>query len=121
MWQRVVLACLVATVCVGCRTAQPKRAQQPAFKGMELYSWKPEGGEWHFSLLAGTNREKAESEITNPRDTIIGIPKLEARLSTLARGESVIWRNHGKEPVPPSMVTDLRALCGRLGVTLAGP
>jgi len=121
MWKRVVLTCLVAIVCVGCKRVQSERTREPAFKGMELYSWKPDGGDWHFSLLIGTSQEKAESEITSPQDTIVGLSKLEARLSTLARGESVIWHNRAKESVPASMVTDLRSLCGKLGVTLAGP
>jgi len=117
----VALMCLLVTVCAGCQRVQSERARQPAFKGMELYSWRPEGGDWHFSLLVGTNREKAVSEITKPQNTITDIPKLKARLSTLARGESVLWRNLAKEPVPSSMVTDLQGFCEKLGVNLAGP
>jgi len=117
----VALMCLLASVCAGCERVQSERARQPAFKGMELYSWRPEGGDWHFSLLVGTNREKVVSEITKPQNVIAGIAQLKARLSALARSESVLWRNLAKEPVPSSMVTDLQGFCEKLGIKLAGP
>lgn len=36
-------------------------------KGYELYSWyKEPGGEWHFTLISGTNRLKTYQEVTSP-------------------------------------------------------
>lgn len=98
--------------------AAAERAQKPAFKGMELYSWKPEGKDWHFSLLTGTNRLKTTEEITRPDQAIVGMANLRKRLSTLAIGESVFWRNLAKKPVPEDMAKELKSLCEGIRVKL---
>jgi hypothetical protein len=40
-----------------------------SFKGYELYSWEEEG-QWHFTLITGTNRIKTIEEITSKGDFI---------------------------------------------------
>jgi hypothetical protein len=67
------------------------RAENPALKGWELYSWT-EAGEWRFALLLGTNRTKRCAEIKNP-NAAKTIFELEAALARLARlpGEQVYW------------------------------
>jgi hypothetical protein len=113
LW-RIVLVLLAA----GCSAAPVARVAKPAFKGMELYSWKPEGKEWHFSVLEGTNRNKTMAEITAPEDTLVGVAPLKKRLARLAKGESVFWRNLADESVPQDMEEDLRAFCQGIDVTL---
>ncbi|MCP4608155.1 MAG: hypothetical protein GY845_05515 [Planctomycetes bacterium] len=67
------------------------RAERPAFKGIELYSWQNGSGQWCFSLLYGTNRNKFYREVTSPELTILGLKELKTRLGSLAKGESVFW------------------------------
>ena len=113
----LTMAALVMGLAVGC-VAVPQRAGKPAFKGMELYSWKPEGKDWHFSLLAGTNRQKSTEEITKPETAVVGVAELKKRLSTLAKGENVFWRNLAKEGVPEEMAKKLSSFCKELQVKL---
>jgi len=116
-------------------TAGPARAQECESKGMELYSWKPVGGEWHFSLLEGTNRLKAMAEVKDLSAWRPGIPSLKAKLSKTRRGEQVLWSNEmrgmgGKrlawpddsgERVPQEIVLDLVQYCSTLKIQLNAP
>jgi len=71
------------------------RAEKPAFKGIELYSWtEGETKEWRFSLLRGTNRLKKPAEIMDPKTMIKTLDELKTRLSALAVGEQVFWNPH---------------------------
>ena len=115
--KRIVMAGLLVAA-IGCATAPPERAAKPAFKGMELYSWKPEGKDWSFSLLVGTNRLKSEEEIKKPEQTIVGVEGLKKRLAGLAEGEQVFWRNLAREAVPEQMAKDLKAFCDGIKVKL---
>jgi hypothetical protein len=40
-----------------------------SMKGYELYSWSQDG-EWHFTLITGTNRNKTLEEIISPSNTV---------------------------------------------------
>ena len=72
----------------------------PSFKGYELYSWE-EGGQWHFTLITGTNRIKTLEEITSEEEFIsktgwvkiqvVGADAIKDVLSRLPEGESVFW------------------------------
>lgn len=94
------------------------RAEKPAFKGMELYSWKPEGEEWHFSLLVGTNMQKTEDEIRKLDRTIVGAEDLRVHLAKLAEGEQVFWKNLAKEPIPEPLAKDLKSFCEGIQIKL---
>lgn len=69
-------------------------------KGYELYSW-PEDGQWNFTLITGTNRNKTLEEITSSEDFIsetgwervhvAGVDGITTVLSNPPRSESVIW------------------------------
>lgn len=71
-----------------------------SFKGYELYSWEEEG-QWHFTLITGTNRIKTIEEITSKGDFIsetgwvkiqvVGADAIKDVLSRLLEGESVFW------------------------------
>jgi hypothetical protein len=58
----------------------------------ELYSWKDSRtGEWNFSLLYNTNRNKTAREVFNKRRVLRGLDKLKVRLSEIPKGSCVVW------------------------------
>jgi hypothetical protein len=69
-------------------------------KGYELYSWS-EDGQWHFTLVTGTNRSKTLEEITASEDIIseagwvrvhvVGVEAVETVLGKLPQSEHVFW------------------------------
>ena len=71
-----------------------------SFKGYELYSWL-ESGQWHFTLISGTNRTKTMEEITSGEDYIsetgwvkihvVGVDAIKDVLSLVPQNESVCW------------------------------
>jgi len=71
-----------------------------SMKGYELYSWS-EDGQWHFTLITGTNRIKTIEEITSKEDFIsetgwvkiqvVGADAIKDVHSRLPEGESVFW------------------------------
>ena len=89
-------------------------------KGYELYSWKSRG-EWHFSLLVGTNRLKTFSEISSPKISVRGVRALKGRLNQLAGGEELTW-SAGLVPrtvLPPEEIVDeVKSYCERRGIVL---
>lgn len=99
----------------------PERAAQPAGKGMELYSWKPIGKDWHFSLLIGTNRNKTMAEIKDPQYTVEGTKAIEEKLSKLAKGECVTWSNLAEGVVPKQIADEITRKCKTLEIRLQGP
>jgi hypothetical protein len=71
-----------------------------SMKGYELYSWEEEG-QWHFTLITGTDRTKTIEEITSKEDFIsetgsvkiqvVGAYAIKDVLCHLPEGESVFW------------------------------
>jgi predicted small lipoprotein YifL len=71
-----------------------------SMKGYELYSWH-EHGEWHFTLITGTNRNKTLEEIVNGETKegedgwvnihVTGVDDVKALLSRVPSGEWVSW------------------------------
>jgi hypothetical protein len=71
-----------------------------SMKGYELYSWRL-AGEWHFTLITGTNRKKSLEEVTSDEDIIsesgwvqihvIGVDSIKSALGKLREGEDVFW------------------------------
>jgi hypothetical protein len=69
-------------------------------KGYELYSWQKDG-QWHFTLITGTNRTKTMEEITSGEDYIsetgwvkihvVDVNPIKGVLSLLPQNESVSW------------------------------
>jgi len=134
----VLALCVFISVLAGCTGAnqhqaniKPVRAPSPLSKGVELYSLKPTGEDWHFSLLAGTNRNKSLSEVTDPARTVVGIEALKQRLATLAVREWVTWLPMGTDKLghpawdatradapPREMVDGVVRYCKSLQITL---
>jgi hypothetical protein len=89
-------------------------------KGWELYSWQMEG-EWHFSLVVGTNRLKTFEEVSSPDVRVRGIEALKMELDRLARGEQVFWleqRVQGMERPPDEMTEAIQTYCAERGIRL---
>lgn len=71
-----------------------------SMKGYELVSWQA-GGEWNFTLITGTNREKSFDELTMAGNevsndgyvklTVTGVDDLLRILALLPQGEQVTW------------------------------
>jgi hypothetical protein len=71
-----------------------------SMKGYELYSW-PENGQWHFTLITGTNRNKTLEEITSGdniisedewvRMHVVGVDEIKTVLSRLPQNEYIFW------------------------------
>ncbi|MBM4061995.1 MAG: hypothetical protein FJ265_13000 [Planctomycetes bacterium] len=110
----LLLLCLPIALLFACSTA-PRRAGQPAFKGMELYSVQDARGAWRFALLAGTNRVKDPAEIAN---AAVPVEEVKRRLALLAVGELVVWLHHGDQEVPAPIESDLLAFAAAHEVRL---
>jgi hypothetical protein len=71
-----------------------------SMKGCEIYSWS-EDGQWHFTLITGTDRSKTLDEIVSKEDFIseaawvkiqvVGADAIKDVLSRLPEGEAVFW------------------------------
>ncbi len=78
----------------------PSEKLPRSFKGYELYSWE-ENGQWHFTLITGTNRTKTMEEITSKENIIsdagwvkihvTGVEAVKGVFRRLPENESVIW------------------------------
>jgi hypothetical protein len=109
-----------------------------SMKGYELYSWS-EDGQWHFTLITGTNRYKTLEEIISDEDVIseagwvqihaVGADAIKAALSKLPQGEEILWLTGpraGQAPpagidfgLPPEpTVNDIREHAGQCGLEL---
>lgn len=97
--------------------------RQKSFKGWELYSWRV-GGEWRFSLLMGTNRQKQCDEIKSEK-TALTLAKLREALQKLAGEESVFWAAKADGCVlampPDSIKESLKSQCQKLHLQLVLP
>lgn len=108
-----------------------------SMKGYELYSWNVDG-QWHFTLMTGTDRNKTLDEIVSGEDYIseagwvrieaVGTGAIEMVLGKLSPGESVLWLAGLRAPTGPaevslslpdaSMVEALKAYAASRGLDL---
>lgn len=92
----MIAGCIVAPTAVDISTSP----LPSSIKGYELYSW-PEGDDWNFTLITGTNRSKTLAEITSQdslvdedgwvKITVLGFEELKMILDNLPRSEQVLW------------------------------
>ena len=87
-----------------------------SMKGYELYSWQ-EDGQWRFTLITGTNRNKNLEEIIfGGKKTgadgwvnlhVTGVDEIKAALGRLPAGEFVSWLGGQGliEPAQPAEIT----------------
>ena len=104
MRARIVLysAILLAVICFSCTKESTSEGIpldvvdldtvtfERSMKGWELYSW-PNGSEWNFSLVPGTNRLKSYNEVVNSPFRVTGSEMLKTMLLKLPQEETVIW------------------------------
>lgn len=123
-----ILIFLSAILCLLTRAeafaAENDRAARPAAKGYELYSWRVADGTWRYlrySLLPGTNRMKANNEVTAAAVVISDANALKRRLAALAANEQVFWHLPGavRFSLPdPRVVDDLMTYCRMVQIDL---
>lgn len=61
-----------------------------SMKGWELYSW-PNGNDWNYSILVGTNRAKTYSEVVTNKVAVIGKDSLKMLLDKFPASEEIFW------------------------------
>ncbi|MDF1836382.1 MAG: hypothetical protein P1V35_00810 [Planctomycetota bacterium] len=107
----------------GAPESAPARESHARFKGVELYSWPGEAGQWLFSLVDGTNRLKSMHEIQGTQAPIVGLEALAAEFGQLAEGEQVYWLHHvaGFEYPPGAMRAKLVRAAQDAGIQLHMP
>jgi hypothetical protein len=123
--RRPLAKLFIAAVIVisGCGTvfAQQRGNGLPhSMKGYELYSWQARG-QWYFSLVVGTNRQKTFQEIAAPRSRLRGLAALKRKLDLLPKGEDLFWsaRRMPKTKLPPKpIVDDITDYCRDRGLNL---
>lgn len=113
--KRTLLCMVLLMGTVACspepRAATPNVSAQTAddapgtpMKGYELYSYRDDAGDWYYTILIGTNRQKNAAEVTAA--AVKGIPALAAQIKGLAPGAEVFWSNR----VDPSQAQGLPGL-----------
>jgi hypothetical protein len=107
----------------------------PSMKGYELYSWL-QNGQWHFTLITGTNRNKNLEEIVTGLNTLApdgwvkiqvsGSESLKELLSKIPLDQWVTWLSNqwpeGQSPVqipPVDMVDSIRQYAKQIGLNLS--
>jgi hypothetical protein len=89
-----------------------------SMKGYELYSWQ-ENGQWSFSLLAGTNRQKTLDEIRSNDTTLADVEALIAMLENVPSGQFVTWSSRESLSFPPeSVIQKIEKVCQDRGLVL---
>jgi hypothetical protein len=63
---------------------------QHSMKGWELYSW-PNGKDWNYSILIGTNRIKSYEEVTTNQIIVFGKDSLKMLLARIPENEYIFW------------------------------
>lgn len=82
--------------------AQVTHIKETAFKGMELYSWRSETGEWQYAILVGTNQNKTLDEVqADPLD----LHDVKETISGMPAGESLFWMQEVFDAGANQMVT----------------
>ena len=89
-----------------------------SMKGYELYSWK-EDGQWYFSVLIGTNREKTLKEIQAPEARLKGLEELQPLLESIPAGQYVTWLSRQSLAFPPEeTLKQVQEICQKQGLEL---
>ena len=87
-------------------------------KGYELYSWQ-DAGQWKFSLLIGTNREKTLDEIKSDGQVLAGVEELTSTLEKIPAGQYITWSSRETLSFPPSAIrSQVEKVCKDRGLIL---
>jgi len=111
-----------------CETISRDPPDKPAFKGMELYSWQTDDGQWAFNILYGTNRLKT---IRETQSEGMDTAEVEKCLCSMAESENVSWINSALDdatgkmqplPLPPEdIIKDIMARAENCRVNFNSP
>jgi hypothetical protein len=104
-------------------------------KGYELYSWE-DNGQWNYTLITGTNRNKTVQEIITGNNTVaadgwvnihvLGIAAVKELIKRIQPNENVVWWQGPIDPQFPTKfefpadedVTAIKAVASQSGYTL---
>jgi hypothetical protein len=118
--QTLLFVTLLGSLLSGCGTAAQPTAIPFAesMKGYELYSWQ-EGGQWKFSLLIGTNREKTLDEIKSADVVLSGVDALTSTLEKIPTGQYITWSSRETLSLPPEDIRgQVEQVCKDRGLIL---
>ncbi len=128
-----VLICLVVAIVHPSQQANPGSTTSH-YDIYELYSWPSSVGEWNFSVLYNTSRQKAASEIFDNATSLKGLNQLKQRISQMAPGSKITWfgeltgadgrkqKGTGKLAYPPdSVVQEVKKFAAARNIEIAGP
>jgi hypothetical protein len=118
--QTLLFAVLLGSLVSGCGAASQQTATPFAesMKGYELYSWQ-DGGQWKFSLLVGTNREKTLEEIKSANVVLTGVDALTSTLKNIPSGQYITWSSPETLAFPPDEIrSQVKQVCEDNGLVL---
>ena len=118
---RFLLLFLFATLLSACAPAPQPAPDLSAgsMKGYELYSWQ-QAGQWYFSVLIGTNREKTLAEIQAPQASLKGIEALLPVLKKIPAGQYLTWAAPTGLAFPPdALIGQVQQVCKDQGLQLS--
>lgn len=134
-----IVLLLLLTVFFGCENGDQETVvevdQTPlpdAFKGYELYSWEA-NGQWKFTLITGTNRNKTFNEIVSGTNavegdwvkfTVTGTVQLKQLLQRVSTPEDISWINTpvrvaGFSLPSAAVIAEIEDHCKSLGLNLS--
>lgn len=118
--QFLLFLTLLGSLLSGCSKADQPTATPFAesMKAYELYSWQ-EGGQWKFSILVGTNREKTLDEIKSADIVLSGVDALTSTLEKIPAGQYVSWSSRETLSFPPDdILSQVKQVCEDKGLIL---
>lgn len=118
MIRSLLFSLLLGLALSGCAAAeQPTASPLPeSMKGYELYSWE-ENGQWRFSLLVGTNREKTIDEIKSADTVLPDVDALTSTLEKIPSGQFITWSSRETLSFPPDdMIQQIEQTCKDAGL-----
>jgi len=116
---------------LGSCTAKDVHKFPDSMKGYELYSWEQDG-EWNFTLMTGTNRNKTYEEIVSPgnveTDNVVkvqvkGVRALKVLFNRIPSGQIISWvgntvRVEGFTLPPDTVIREIEEHTQALNITL---
>jgi hypothetical protein len=116
----LLFAILLGSWLSGCGGAAHSTATPfpESMKGYELYSWQ-DGGQWKFSLMIGTNREKTLEEIKSADVILSGVNELTSTLKNIPSGQYITWSSRETLDFPPDEIRNqVKQVCQDKGLIL---
>ena len=116
----LLFAILLGPLLLSCESAAQSTVTPfpESMKGYELYSWQDDG-QWKFSLLIGTNREKTLEEIKSTDVVLSGVDALTSTLGKIPAGQYITWSLRETLSFPPDDIrSQVEQVCKDKGLIL---